>query len=177
VSYVKLWLVVKHSTINYYFSAGNMRLAKKRLMCYVGLQITILLCFIGQACRNNEFRSFARRRCVIRKLKTMSVVTNLILIFPPGEDETERRNDVNSFRYSGKQMNLVSIDFDKKEKGITWCGGTKFMEARIYMGAFNHLDLSAFLNHLRKIRWEDRDCVQLIVKEQDDDKFRIIELD
>jgi len=107
----------------------------------------------------------------------MSRVTNLILTFSVGEDEFKCIQAINNYRYRNLKMNLVSVDFNKDmEKGITWYGGTKFMEARIYMGAFNYLEIDDFRNYLRTLDWENRDLVQLIIKEQDDDKFKIIEL-
>jgi len=107
----------------------------------------------------------------------MSIVTNLILHFSIGEDQGARIKDVNSFRYRDIQLNLVSVDFNKDmEKGYSWYGGTKFLETPLYIGAFNHFDLRGFVDHLKKIRWEKPQCVQVIVKEQDDEKFRIIEL-
>jgi hypothetical protein len=107
----------------------------------------------------------------------MSRVTNLILAFSVGEDEDKCIKAINNYEYRNLKMNLISIDFNKDmEKGIKWYGGTKFMEARIYMGAFNYLDIDDFRNYLRTMDWADRDLVQLIVKEQDEEKFRIIEL-
>ena len=51
----------------------------------------------------------------------MSEVTNLILSFSIGEDEDARIKEVNSFRYRGLEMNLVSADFNKDlESGRAW---------------------------------------------------------
>jgi len=112
-----------------------------------------------------------------KKYDFMSQVTNLILTFSIGEDEDRCINAVNSYEYRNLKMNLVSVDFNKDlEKGTTWYGGTKFMEARIYLGAFNYLDIQDFRNYLKTIAWQYPDLVQLIVQEQDDDKFKIIEL-
>lgn len=95
----------------------------------------------------------------------MSRVTNLILTFSTGEDETKCIVAVNNYEYRGLKMNLVSVDFNKDmENGTTWYGGTKFMEASIYMGAFNYLDIDDFIKYLRTIAWENRNLVQLIVK-------------
>jgi hypothetical protein len=107
----------------------------------------------------------------------MSVVTNLILTFSISEDEDRCINEVNNYEYQGIKMNLVSVDFDKDiDNRKAWYGGTKFMEAPIFLGAFNHLDIEDFKRYLRKVNWEFPELVQLIVKEQDDEKFRIVEL-
>ena len=107
----------------------------------------------------------------------MSVVTNLILTFSISEDEDRCISDVNNYEYQGLKMNLVSVDFDKDiDNGKSWYGGTKFMEAPIFLGAFNRLDIEDFKRYLRKVNWEFPELVQLIVKEQDDEKFRTVEL-
>ena len=107
----------------------------------------------------------------------MSVVTNLILTFATTENEAECIMAVNQYENDGLKINLVSADFDKnKETGQVWYGGTKFLEAPLYIGAFNHLDINQFINHLRTIHWEFPELVQIIAKGQEDDKFTIIEL-
>ena len=45
-----------------------------------------------------------------------------------------------------------------------------------YRGSFNYLPLEQFIDYLRKVGWEEPGNVQVIVKEQSDEKFRIIEL-
>jgi hypothetical protein len=46
-------------------------------------------------------------------------------------------------------MNLVSADYNKDmSRGYSWYGGTKFLEAIIYLGAFNHLDIEDFGSYL-----------------------------
>ena len=107
----------------------------------------------------------------------MSEVTNLILSFSIGEDEEVRLKEVNSFRYRDLEMNLVSADFNKNMDGSTaWYGGTKFLETPLYIGAFNHFDLDGFISHLKKINWDQPENVQVIVKGQWDEKFKILEL-
>ena len=50
------------------------------------------------------------------------------------------------------------------------------MEISLYLGAFNHLYLEGLIEHLKEINWEEPKNVQLIVKSQESDKFKIIEL-
>ena len=107
----------------------------------------------------------------------MSRVTNLILTFSLLENELECINKVNQFQYQKLRMNLVSVDFNKNVKRKeAWYGGTKFIEARIYIGAFNYLDLDEFMAHLKKIDWQKPEHVQVIVKEPGQEKFRMVEL-
>ena len=106
----------------------------------------------------------------------MSKVTNLILTISDLHDD-DKLGQINSFVYDGIQMNLVSAAFDDDAVNRTsWYGGTRFLEAEIYIGAFNYFPLKDFINHLKQIKWENPNSVQLIVKEENDEKFRIIEL-
>ena len=108
----------------------------------------------------------------------MSVVTNLIFSFSVGEDETKMIEKVNSFKYGLQNLNLVSADYIRstENRHAKWYGGGKFLEARIYIGAFNYLELSEFVEHVKSLDWDEPECVQIMVKEQDDDRFRLIDV-
>lgn len=112
----------------------------------------------------------------------MSSVTNLILYFDSLEEDDERIKEVNAFEYSGGILNLVSFDFERGKVSadgfnMRWYGGSKCLEARLFCGAFNWLPLPDFMYHLEnKVKWEYRESVQVIVKEDNDDFFRIITL-
>ena len=112
----------------------------------------------------------------------MSEVTNLIISFSIGEDETSRINEVNLFFNNGLGFKINSADFEEgsnwlgKENRKRWYGGTKMLETPLYVGAFNHLDLEGLIEHMKEIEWEEPENVQLIVKLQEADKFEIIEL-
>lgn len=112
----------------------------------------------------------------------MSEVTNLILTFSSNEDEKQRIKEVNFFRSDGNSINLISADFLRKtnifgkDNRKSWYGGNKFLEVPLYIGALNHFNLQNFIAHLNDINWEEKEKVQLIVKQEDDEKFKIIEL-
>jgi hypothetical protein len=109
----------------------------------------------------------------------MSVVTNLVLslsIFDAhGADRYHEEGgpkiaEIN--RFFEPVQGLTDIDTLKLPRG--WYGGSKMLEAHLYVGAFNHIDLRSFITHLRSIKWERPECVQLFVKEEDDERFRLI---
>ena len=112
----------------------------------------------------------------------MSEVTNLILTFSNNEDEEQRIKEVNFYISDGRSINLVSADYLRKtnlfekDNRKSWYGGTKFLERPLYIGALNHFDLEEFIIYLQEIDWEEKEYVQLIVKQEHDDKFKIIEL-
>lgn len=96
----------------------------------------------------------------------MSVVTNTILAsFSLGE---EGRKLVNEFFPDG--LGFVWVDDPKLPPG--WYGGSKYLECDLAIGAFNHLDLNGLIEHLHSI---ELPC-QLIVQEQEDFEFRIIDI-
>lgn len=110
----------------------------------------------------------------------MSKVTNLIISFSIVEDEKSRTSEINLFTNNDRGFKINSADFEEvhdMEKGINrtrWYGGSKILETPLYVGAYNHLDLDKLMEHLKSINWLMPECVQIIVKEQDSEKFKII---
>ena len=52
-------------------------------------------------------------------------------------------------------------------------GGTKHMECRVYLSAFNHADTDTILQAIDRAPWRDKDVVQVFVKEQEEELFRL----
>lgn len=95
----------------------------------------------------------------------MSLVTNVILCAEPGEEQVT--------------LEMINEFLDKDDcvgkRGFShindFAGGTKRLEADVYVGAFNYLQLEKLKEHIRSLPWEDIATVQLFVKEQDDESF------
>jgi hypothetical protein len=106
----------------------------------------------------------------------MSCVTNVILCFScaDGGPDTGVIKEVNSFFDLGKVNGLKSIDSTTLPR--RWYGGDKMMEANLYVGAFNHLDLPQFVEHLQRLPWRHPEIVQLFVMEENDERFREIKI-
>ena len=100
----------------------------------------------------------------------MSSVTNLILACSGSENERDTAIFLNNFPNEGKAFKIVSIDDPSLPKG--WYGGTKYMEARLYLGAYNYFNYQAFIAYLQAYPWQYPEDVQLLIKEQYDDVFR-----
>jgi hypothetical protein len=105
----------------------------------------------------------------------MSLVTNVILRTPL-LNENEKKHfskKINSFFGSSKGF----VNCDDEKLPIGWYGGTKMLEAELWIGSFNYLDLEGLVKHLKTIDWDIgyEDWVQIIYQEQQDDKFSIIE--
>ena len=103
----------------------------------------------------------------------MSVVTNLIFVFGTLEEQEVRIREVNQYFREGEK-GLISVDDSSLLKG--WYGGTKMLEVYVFIGAFNFFDIDNFMKHIRTIKWESPEEVQCIFKEQEEYKFRIIDL-
>jgi hypothetical protein len=105
----------------------------------------------------------------------VSDVTNLIFAFSGVDEDLRKMDEVNTYFVDKGTKPLVSVDDERLPRA--WYGGSKSLECELYLGAFNHLDLDEFIKHVRTISWRVPECVQIIVKEQEDMKFTIIDLD
>ena len=107
----------------------------------------------------------------------MSRVTNFILSFSVLENEKEKIEEIETFKNNGRGFKLTSADYEKASNpNHRWYAGSKMLETSLFIGAYNHLDLNGLINHLKIIDWEEPEIVQIIVKEEEDEKFKIIEL-
>lgn len=100
----------------------------------------------------------------------MSVVTNVILITAV--------SDLNLDHLAIPGLDgfyLVSVDTPSLPRG--WYGGSKMLECTVYIGAFNHLDLDAFLLWVSRLPFEFPSRVQLLYKEEDDLIFTLKKFD
>lgn len=100
----------------------------------------------------------------------MSIVTNILLSvgtldWDDLEDGRPPLDAVNAYFYPRRGLLPLGE-----------VGGWKAFEAAVFTGAFNHLDLPAFMAHLRALTWHEPELVQVVVKEQEDDLFRILRL-
>ena len=105
----------------------------------------------------------------------MSRVTTLIILTANSENENALKEAFRDFQVNNNQFNLVSVDDEILPK--RWYGGTKLVSNKIFIGGYNYLELDDLIEFMRKkITWREEQRVQLVVREQDDDKFRIIDL-
>jgi hypothetical protein len=52
-------------------------------------------------------------------------------------------------------------------------GGTKHMECRVYLSAFNHAGTKTIIDAVDQAPWRDKEMVQLFVKEQEEELFHV----
>ncbi len=102
----------------------------------------------------------------MKEKRTMSLVTNTILVTSASDDE--KIEQVNKFFPEDGQKGFVSCD-STIHPDSAWYGGSKYLECMVYIGAFNYLDLEALKEHLTSIEWERPEAVQLLTMEQEED--------
>ena len=103
----------------------------------------------------------------------MSFVTTVLLVFPKAEDEEMRMGEVNQFHYLDTPLSLRSIEEASGNRDITWYGGNKPVVTNVYIGSYNHFDIRGFLDHLRSVRWENPERVQVFVQSEDEWMFNV----
>jgi hypothetical protein len=54
-----------------------------------------------------------------------------------------------------------------------YAGGTKHMECRVYLSAFNHVDTKSIIDAVDRAPWRDKEMVQLFIKEQEEELFHV----
>lgn len=105
----------------------------------------------------------------------MSRVTNIVITTSLSEDVDYLTQQFNQYTSNGLPFNMVCVENGSLPEN--WYGGSKSLEAHVFIGAFNYLDLDSLIDHLKmRIKWSDPLSAQLIVKEQDDLKFNLINL-
>jgi len=100
----------------------------------------------------------------------MSVVTNVILtahVGPQGGSDSEIHS-VNKFLKEAR-----GGGFGTFTEVSDHAGGPKRMECRVYLSAFNHADTETILNAVDQAPWRDKRMVQVFIKEQEDELFRL----
>jgi len=58
---------------------------------------------------------------------------------------------------------LVKVD--------NYAGGNKAMQVDVFMAAINYLNIDAFVEWFRGVEWQDPECVQLLIKNEHDNRF------
>jgi len=99
----------------------------------------------------------------------MSRVTNVILTAHVGlQDGSDPE-----IEYVNKFLRETDCGYRKFVEVTEHAGGTKYMECRVYLSAFNHADTNAILRAIDQAPWRDKEMVQVFVKEQEEEVFRL----
>ncbi len=104
----------------------------------------------------------------------MSVVTNIVFFYSSGENPVETIDKINEYLKEKYDTNLVSINDPILPK--KWYGGYKYFEAELYLAAINAFNETDFLAFVSRLKWEEPEFVQLIVKRDQEEQFSIVHL-
>lgn len=105
----------------------------------------------------------------------MSHVSNVILSFSVLENEEQRMQEINKYLLEVENQQFENADFKVGDR--FWYGGHKVLETPLWVGAFNYLHIGDLLQFMQGVSWDYPDEVQLIVKDQHSDIFKILTLD
>jgi hypothetical protein len=108
----------------------------------------------------------------------MSHITHTILLYRSMEDERARLAEVNRyFRFEpGDKPGFVSAE--DTTLPLHWYGGTKMLQCGVALGVHNYLYLAGLVRHLRgRVYWTAPGYVQLCYREEDDERFRLLDID
>lgn len=93
----------------------------------------------------------------------MSCVQNVILAFSILEDRRAMVGEVNRILAALGQVGAFNLEQDY--------GGSKALERPTYLGAFNYLEVSAFVERPRALPWKEPSEVQVYVCDQHEDIY------
>ena len=102
----------------------------------------------------------------------MSIVTNILLCTAPDDGGIEDGDNPNAERLSAWLTERHGAACALKRLDVH-AAGNKRMEADVYGVAVNMLDADALLEAFRSIKWGQPSSVQMLLKEQGDDAFRL----
>src|SRR5207248_2295532 len=95
----------------------------------------------------------------------------VILVWAAREADAARLLEVNAALRDYCPVAFVSVNTPQDG---AWYGGTKYLECGMALGALNYVPVDAICAAIRGVRWETPEAVQLIVKEEHDDRFRFV---
>ncbi len=107
----------------------------------------------------------------------MSHVTDIILVINldddtiPGYDELgpSEVRELNKWLTQSNGYPSELKRFDKQK-----AGGNKVLQCDLYLAAFNSLDYEGFQKAFHSIAWYDEDGIQLMLKDEHEDRFTVI---
>ncbi len=96
----------------------------------------------------------------------MSVVTSIILTTSLSEEDglyCPAVEELNEWMRANRYGEFKRVD--------GYAGGNKAVQAVVFMGAFNYLNMDKFAEVFRRVNWEDLDSVKLFVQYEEETCF------
>lgn len=102
----------------------------------------------------------------------MSHVTDIILVTGI-EDGAKHQNEHPNADYVSEY--LEKEHNCKLNKVDQYAGGGKKVQCDVFMAAINYLNIPLFVEHFYSVKWSYPELVQLMIKDEHDEKFTIYE--
>lgn len=109
----------------------------------------------------------------------MSHVADIILTTPiedGGKKDGDSPNVDVLINYLRVEYHLEERPKSPLEKVDGHAGGDKAMQCDVFIGAINYLDINGFIEVFKSIKWEYPEDIQLLIKDEHDDKFKLYEI-
>jgi hypothetical protein len=97
----------------------------------------------------------------------MSRVTNAILTAHVGRRPDDEIASVNEFLMAN------NVGYGQFNEVTALAGGSKHLECRVYLSAFNHAESALIARAVEQAPWRDREMVQLFLKEEEEEHFTL----
>jgi hypothetical protein len=96
----------------------------------------------------------------------MSHITDIILVTRCcyGDDYDREATAIDVLQQA---LDCVLIRVDER------AGGDRLMQCDVYLAAVSHLNIDAFIRLFKAAPWHDPDCVQLMLKDEEDLIFTV----
>ena len=94
----------------------------------------------------------------------MSSVTNVLISYS-GFSDMRRMAEIHEWLVNECEYGPTRLDCLTE--------GGKAMEATVYGGGFNYLDVQSFLEFARSLSWDSPENVQIFIQKQHDDIFTV----
>ena len=103
----------------------------------------------------------------------MSDVTDIILII--AIDDGDLNGDLKNIDTINNY--LISSYKSFMEKVDSFAGGNKAVQCDVYMAAINYLNKEDLISKFLDINWDYKECAQLMLKGEHDNKFKLYEIE
>ena len=106
----------------------------------------------------------------------MSKVTNIVFAFSILEGYYEKGHE--KIYHNLERINrwLVERNYGDLGQDVdAVAGGTKHLETPLFVAAFNFFSVDAFVNFVRSLEWQEKEGVQIFVKDHGSARFSLLE--
>lgn len=98
----------------------------------------------------------------------MSHVTDIILICSGIDSDWNKAETIDVLNLRLKRMKPTGGELKLCSDNLLT---DRVLQAEVWMGAYNYLDISVFYKCFKRIRWEKPEAVMLLIKDEHEEEF------